>query len=59
MPGNAPLFSLLSSVPSQARRELLSFLAFSERDGFFRNEDVTSELLTTLTYFNASHLKPN
>ena len=59
MPVNVPLLSLLSAVPVRTRDELLSFLAFSEREKGSRARDTNEELLVSLSFFNASALRPN
>ncbi len=56
---NRNLLSLLSALPERYREELVSFLAFSERDRARTKDDVTEELLVTLAFFNASNLRPN
>ncbi len=59
MPRNVPLLSLLSSIPANSRDELLSFLAFSERESDRRQSDVGEELLVSLSFFNTQTLRAN
>ena len=59
MPKHQALKSLLSSVPSRARDELMSFLEFSERETAKIPGKAASELLLTLTFFNSKSFRPN
>ena len=59
MSRNSDLLTLLSSIPARSRDELISFLAFSERETREQETDVNEELLVSLSFFNASTLRPN
>ena len=59
MPRDPTLLSLLSAIPVRSRDELLSFLAFSERDQGPDQTHAADELLVSLSFFNAHSLRPN
>ena len=59
MRSNVPLVKLLSVVPVHTRQELLSFLAFSDREANLETGEIASELLVSLSFFNAATLRPN